>query len=75
VLEKSENNGIEIIEIDNRLRKGTSDLVLKILFGKVVAELQLVINLNAAEYQFNHKIYELLRSKFFSPLAQLIHFN
>jgi len=37
--------------------KATSDLTLKLLFGNVIAELQLVINLKAAEYEFSHKIY------------------
>lgn len=39
---------VKLIEVDNRLRKGTSDLVLKILYGNVIAEMQLVINLNVA---------------------------
>jgi hypothetical protein len=34
-----------------------------------------VINLNAAEYEFGHKIYELMRSKFFTPLTQLSILN
>ncbi len=54
---------------------GTSDLVLKILFGNVIAEMQLVINLNASDYSFAHKLYELQRSKFFSPLTQLTILN
>jgi len=29
----------------------------KVAFGKLIAGLQLVINLKAAEYKFNHKIY------------------
>jgi len=71
----SKDGSIKLIEIDNRLRKGTSDLTLKLLFGSVVAELQLVINLKAAEYEFSHKIYELVRSKFFSPICQLSTLN
>lgn len=66
---------IKLIEIDNRLKKGTSDLVLKILFGSIVAEMQLVINLSASDYAFAHKLYELQRSKFFSPLTQLSIMN
>lgn len=66
------------MEIDNRLQdddKGTSDLVMKILVGDVIAELQLVIDLDSAEYEFSHKLYELKRSKFFSPLTQLSVLN
>ena len=47
---------IKLIEIKNRLRMPTSDIKLKILFGNVIAELQLVINFSAAAYQFKHNI-------------------
>lgn len=65
--------GIKIVELDNRLRgkTGTSDVVLKILVGRTVAELQLVIDLNIASYEFSHKIYEITRSKFYTPLTML----
>jgi len=56
------DGSIKLIEVKNRLRKGTSDLSLKLLFGSVVAELELVINLKAVAYEFSHKIYELVRS-------------
>lgn len=39
-----------MIKLDNRLKNPTSDLVLKILFGSTIAEFQMAINLNAAEY-------------------------
>lgn len=74
-LNREENRDLKLIEIDNRLRKGTSDLVLKILFGDVIAEMQLVINMNSADYDFSHKLYELKRAKFYSPLTQLAFFN
>jgi hypothetical protein len=45
--------------------------VVKILFGGIIGELQLVKDLNTAEYEFSHKLYELHRSKFFTPLTQL----
>ena len=48
---------------------------MKILFGNTITELQLVIDLNLASYEFSHKIYELMRSKFFSPLTMLKRFN
>ena len=54
-MRKSE--GIKLIEIDNRLNKENSDLVMKILFGNTIAELQLVKDLNTAEYEFSHKLY------------------
>ena len=66
---------LKLIEIDNRLKMGTSDLVLKILFGNVIAEMQLVIDLSASDYAFAHKLYELQRSQFFTPLTQLSIMN
>ncbi len=74
-LETEKYSHLKLIEIDNRLRKGTSDLVLKILFGDVIAEMQLVIDLNASDYAFAHKLYELQRSQFFTPLTQLYIMN
>jgi hypothetical protein len=47
-LELPENQDLQLIEIDNRLRKKTSDLVVKVLFGTVITEMQLVINLSSA---------------------------
>lgn len=38
---------LRLIEIDNRLKMETSDLVMKILFGGIIAEMQLVIDLSA----------------------------
>lgn len=66
---------LKLIKIDNRPRKGTSDLVLKILFGDVIAEMQLMIDLSASDYAFAHKLYELQRSQFFTPLTQLFIMN
>lgn len=37
--------------------------------------MQLVIDLNVASYEFSHKIFELVRSKFFTPLTTLQYFN
>lgn len=48
---------------------------MKILFGNTITELQLVIDLNLTSYEFSHKIYELMRSKFFSPITMLKRFN
>ncbi len=42
------DEGLRLIEIDNRLGKSNSDLVMKILFGNTIAELQLVKDLNTA---------------------------
>ena len=58
-----------------RGKKGTSDLVLKIMVGETISELQLVIDLNVSEYEFAHKIYELTRSKFHSTLSMVKHMN
>jgi hypothetical protein len=74
-LKLPENQDLKVIELKNRLSSGTSDLVLRILFGKTVAEFQMAINMSAAEYEFNHNIYELKRTKFFSQLTQLCILN
>ena len=67
----------QLLRVNNRLRgkTNTSDLVLKVLVGKVVAELQLAYYHSTAVYEFNHKLYELRRSKFFSPLTTLHRLN
>ena len=74
-IENGKYKHLKLIEIDNRLRMGTSDLVLKILYGNVIAEMQLVIDLSASDYAFAHKLYELQRSQFFTPLTQLFIMN
>jgi hypothetical protein len=48
---------------------------MKILFNNTIAELQLVKDMDIADYEFHHKIYELKRAKFFTPLTQLSLFN
>lgn len=75
MVESKANEGLKLFEVDNRLKKDTCDLVIKIIFGNVVAEFQLVKEANIADYDFNHKIYELKRSKFFTPLTQLMILN
>ena len=62
-----------MVELDNRLHGEvkTSDIVLKILIKKTIAELQLPIDFDVAENEFAHKIYEITRSKFFSPFTML----
>jgi len=46
-----------------------SDVTLKIVIeNKIVSELQLAIQANAATYNFAHKIYELQRTKVFSKI-------
>jgi hypothetical protein len=75
MVESKADEGLRLFEVDNRLKKDTSDLVIKIIIGNVVAEFQLVKEANIADYDFNHKIYELKRSKFFTPLTQLMILN
>ncbi len=64
-----------IAQIESRFNNPTpiSDVTLKIVLdNKIVAELQLTIQTNAAAYAFSHKIYELQRTKVFSKL-KIIH--
>jgi hypothetical protein len=44
------DGSLQLIEIDNRLRKGTSDITLKILFGDVISEIQLAIDMKVTDY-------------------------
>ena len=64
-----------IEEIESRFTNEIpiSDVTLKIVINKrIVAELQLTIQTNAATYNFAHKIYELQRTKVFSKL-KIVH--
>ena len=52
--------GYKVIEMDNRLAKPqTQDVVLKLGIKQAVCELQLAIKQDAAQYHFNHCIYEI----------------
>ncbi len=65
-----------IKQIENRFaikQTPISDVTLKIVIDKkIVAELQLTIQTNAATYNFAHKIYQLQRTKVFSKI-KIIH--
>jgi hypothetical protein len=67
--------GYLLLEVKNRLKQKTSDLCLKIQLGSVITELQLAIDFKFVDNEFNHKLYELLRSNFYSPLTMLFLFN
>ena len=48
----------KLIEVKNRLKKGTADIMLKILVrDKVMTELQLAVHNKIANYEFSHKLY------------------
>ena len=70
---KGEN--IQIVEIDNRLEKITTDLVLKIRMEDLVCEFQLALNFNQAENEIHHKMYEVERSKVFTPVTMLFNWH
>ena len=61
----------QIIEEKNKLYGKTKDLVLIIKMEAVIAELQLVLKLDSVSNEFNHKIYELQRSKVYSMIPNL----
>ena len=71
----SKDPRFSIEEIESRFTNPLpiSDVTLKIVISnRIVAELQLTIQTNAAAYNFAHKIYELQRTKVFSKL-KIIH--
>ena len=55
----------------NRLNKKTKDLTLVINLPHSIAELQLALKFDTTSNEFNHKIYELLRSRIYTPLTNL----
>ena len=75
ILDQVRENNYKVIRIKNRLKGKTSDLVINFLIGKTICELQFGIEFAVTDNEFNHKIYELLRSKFFSPLMMLKKLN
>jgi hypothetical protein len=72
-ISEAKNNGLEIdlIELKDRLSKNTKDLVTIIKFGESIAEFQFALKLDSVSNEFNHKIYELKRSKLYSPIVNL----
>ena len=66
---------IQIIEEKNKLYGKTKDLVLIIKLETVISELQLVFKLDSVSNEFNHKIYELQRSKVYSMIPNLFIHN
>jgi hypothetical protein len=49
------------MEVDNRLSKGTQDVVLKIKVKSVVSELQLALEFDTTGFDFGHNFYEIQR--------------
>lgn len=49
-LSKKENSDLKLISLENRLQKQAADIKIKILFGRVVAEIELAFFPNAFEY-------------------------
>jgi hypothetical protein len=68
---KKNGESIDLIELKDRLAKNTKDLVTIIKFGESVAEFQFALKLDSVSNEFNHKIYELKRSKLHSPIVNL----
>lgn len=68
-----ENENMSLVRVVNRLRKGTNDILINIMYRGVLCEVQLAVansNNNFLEYSnaFNHYLYELKRSVF-GPLT------
>ena len=75
--EKKKGNDVELDEIDNRLGldKITQDLVFKIRIDNLICEFQMAISFSEAQNSIHHKMYEIDRSKTFSPLYVLNEWN
>lgn len=51
------NNELEIVELDNRLKKVTQDVVFKIKVGEIVCEFQLALEFDYTQFEFGHAFY------------------
>jgi hypothetical protein len=50
MISNRKEEGIKLLRIKNRLQESNSDIVMKILFGKTISEIQLVKDLNFVDY-------------------------
>lgn len=66
---------ISLLEVDNRLRYKTRDVVLKFRVNEVVGELQLAMEFESMQNEFNHGLYELFRSPFGPFFASVMWFS
>ena len=57
--------------MENRLGRNTKDVVMLIKLPNSVAELQLALKQDTVLNEFNHKIYELKRSKIYACVSNL----
>ena len=66
---------MSLVRVVNRLRRGTNDILINIMYKDVLCEIQLAVTNKEntfLEYSnaFNHYLYELKRSVF-GPLTEL----
>ena len=71
---RDEPKKLKIVRVKNRLRRGTNDILVNVLFNnKILCEIQLGVVSKTSEFikcsnEFNHFLYELKRS-IFGPLT------
>jgi hypothetical protein len=63
------------LEIDDRLSSKTRDVVLKFKVKEIVGELQLALEFESIQNEFNHGLYELFRSPFGPFFASVMWFS
>lgn len=66
---------IYLLEIDDRLSSKTRDVVLKFKVKDIVGELQLALEFESIQNEFNHGLYELFRSPFGPFFASVMWFS
>jgi len=73
----NESKEFKLIDLDNRLggHNRASDIVLHLLIGKTVAEVQLSIDFNSSDAEFADHIEQMISPKTFSPLTTLKTMN
>lgn len=59
------------MNLENRISMHTKDVNIHIKMKNSIAELQLTLKQDRVVNEFNHKIYELMRSKIYTFLTSL----
>lgn len=71
LIKEASSRGHRVVGVRNRLREPSGDLIISVLVGETVGEVRLAVDFQYSAYDFNHRIRQLARSQFFSPLTTL----
>lgn len=68
---QGEDKNIKLVEFENRLNKITCDIMLIVQIDHMFYEIQLSLSFDESLFDISHKMYEISRSKVFSPIVLL----